>query len=55
MSTSEASVILERMHRRDSYKMPPLATSLPDEHAIQVIGDWIRGLANNDKTGFVAY
>jgi uncharacterized repeat protein (TIGR03806 family) len=37
----ESSVLWERMRRKDEHRMPPLATSLVDEVAVQVVGDWI--------------
>lgn len=40
------SVLLERMKRRDSNQMPPLASHLVDTAAVQVVSDWIAGLAS---------
>ncbi len=40
------SIVLERMKRRDSSQMPPLATHLVDAAAAQVVNDWIAGLMN---------
>ncbi len=38
------SIVLERMKRRDSDQMPPLATHVVDATAVQVVSDWIAGL-----------
>lgn len=38
------SVLLERMKRRDSSQMPPLASHVVDDSAIQIVSDWITGL-----------
>ncbi len=38
------SVLLARMKVRDSNQMPPIATHVVDEQAVQVVGDWIAGL-----------
>lgn len=42
---STRSVLLARMKVRDENQMPPIATHLVDEQAVQVVGDWIAGLA----------
>lgn len=39
--SKESSVLWERMNRRGHNQMPPLATSVIDATAVQVIGDWI--------------
>lgn len=39
------SVLLERMSRRDTEMMPPLATNVVDADGVDVIRDWIAGLA----------
>ena len=41
----ERSVLLARMKVRDGNQMPPLASHLVDEAAVQVISDWIASLA----------
>jgi hypothetical protein len=41
----ERSVLLARMKVRDGNQMPPLASHLVDEAAVQVISDWIANLA----------
>lgn len=38
------SVLLARMKVRNSNQMPPIATHVVDEQAVQVVGDWIAGL-----------
>jgi uncharacterized repeat protein (TIGR03806 family) len=38
------SVLLKRMQATDTSRMPPLATSVVDTAAVQVISDWIVGL-----------
>jgi uncharacterized repeat protein (TIGR03806 family) len=38
------SVLLARMKIRDANQMPPIASRVVDEQAVQVIGDWISGL-----------
>jgi hypothetical protein len=40
------SVLIERMSRRDSIGMPPLASNLPDLTGIALITDWVNGLTN---------
>jgi len=40
------SVLIERMSRRDSTGMPPLASNLPDLTGVALITDWVNGLAN---------
>jgi uncharacterized repeat protein (TIGR03806 family) len=41
----ERSVLLHRMSHREAGHMPPLATSEVDREAVQVLRDWIKGLA----------
>jgi uncharacterized repeat protein (TIGR03806 family) len=41
----EASVLWERLRRLDATRMPPLASLEADGEAIDLIGDWIDGLA----------
>lgn len=39
------SVLLERMRRRgDPFKMPPVGSAEPDEDALKLLAEWIRGL-----------
>lgn len=38
------SVLLARMKARDANQMPPIATHVVDEQAVQVVGEWIAGL-----------
>ncbi len=40
----ERSVLLHRMAHRGDGKMPPLATSLVDEPAVEMLREWIRSL-----------
>ena len=40
----ERSVMLHRLAHRTAGQMPPLASSIVDEEAVRVIGDWIRHL-----------
>ncbi|HTU92405.1 MAG TPA: PQQ-dependent sugar dehydrogenase, partial [Gemmataceae bacterium] len=40
----ERSVLLRRISHRDAGHMPPLATSLVDRQAVQVMHDWIKQL-----------
>ncbi|HVE43158.1 MAG TPA: PQQ-dependent sugar dehydrogenase [Planctomycetota bacterium] len=40
----ERSVLLERISKRGTGQMPPLATSRVDDDAIRLIRDWIQGL-----------
>ena len=42
----EASVLLHRMGCRGPGQMPPLATSLVDEAAVQMLREWVRGMKN---------
>ena len=42
--SAASSVLVERMRRTDSSRMPPLGSELPDEEAIQVLQQWINGL-----------
>ncbi len=41
---SAASIIVARMARRGDDQMPPLATALVDDQAVQVVSDWIDSL-----------
>ena len=45
-----ASILLQRMHRRGPGQMPPLATSLVDEEAVQMITQWISELPSSAPT-----
>ena len=40
----ERSVMLRRISHRDAGHMPPLATSIVDRQAVQVMHDWIKQL-----------
>src|SRR5262249_26013140 len=40
----EISVLLHRMGCRGPGQMPPLATSLVDEPAVQMLREWVRGM-----------
>ena len=40
----EASVLYERMLRRDKHRMPPLGSDLADADGLRLIGDWIRAM-----------
>jgi uncharacterized repeat protein (TIGR03806 family) len=40
------SVVKERMSRRDGAGMPPLGSAIPDSAAVQLLTDWINGLAS---------
>ena len=40
------SVLVERISRRDSVGMPPLASNLPDSDGVALITAWMNGLAN---------
>jgi glucose/arabinose dehydrogenase len=40
----EASVLLHRVGCRGPGQMPPLATSLVDELAVEMLGSWVKGL-----------
>jgi glucose/arabinose dehydrogenase len=40
----ERSVLLQRLMRRGPGQMPPLATNVVDEQAIDLVRDWIKGL-----------
>lgn len=44
----QRSVLLARMKTRGGEQMPPLATSVVDAAAVQVIGDWIASLQSCD-------
>ena len=42
----DRSMLYQRMKRRhDVFNMPPLATNRVDEEALEVVGQWIDGLA----------
>jgi hypothetical protein len=43
---SAASLVVERMQRRDSHGMPPLGSSLIDTFNVARIRAWIDGLSN---------
>lgn len=45
----ERSVLLARMKVRDANQMPPLASHLVDDEAVEVISMWIGGLQNCDQ------
>jgi mono/diheme cytochrome c family protein len=45
----ERSILLHRMSHRGAGYMPPLATSLVDRQAVQLLGDWIRQLPAGGK------
>ena len=40
----QSSVLLERIQRLDSYRMPPLASSVVDDEAVTLITAWIESL-----------
>ena len=40
----EKSVLLRRMECRTRGQMPPLATSLVDEPALQMLREWVKGM-----------
>ena len=40
----EASIVYERMRRRDKHSMPPLGSDLADAEGLRLIGDWIRAM-----------
>jgi hypothetical protein len=40
----DASVLLERMNRRDAGGMPPLASNVVDAEGVSLIRDWIASL-----------
>jgi len=39
-----SSVVLERMKRLDSHRMPPIGRLVVDQQGVQVVTDWIQGL-----------
>jgi hypothetical protein len=41
---ARSSIALRMKRRHDVFKMPPLASAIPDEAALRVIEDWIRGM-----------
>jgi glucose/arabinose dehydrogenase len=43
----EASVLLHRMNKRGPGQMPPLATGMIDEPAVQMLREWVRSLKEN--------
>ncbi len=43
----EMSLLWVRMGRRDSSQMPPIATHQIDPDALQLVGQWVDGLARN--------
>lgn len=38
------SILYQRINRTDAARMPPLATSVIDSQAVEVIREWIDGL-----------
>lgn len=40
----ERSVLLRRMSNREAGHMPPLATSLVDKQAVEMLREWVRGM-----------
>ena len=47
--SSERSVLFHRISRRGTDQMPPLGTTEVDRTALKLIGDWIRGLASDNR------
>lgn len=45
----DQSELLLRMAARGPGQMPPLATSLPDRQAIDVIAEWIKSMSKNEE------
>jgi uncharacterized repeat protein (TIGR03806 family) len=45
----ERSVLLHRMSHREAGHMPPLATSLVDREAVQMLREWIKSLPSADR------
>jgi glucose/arabinose dehydrogenase len=45
----ERSVLLRRIRHRDAGHMPPLATSLVDRQAVELMQDWIKQLKTNGR------
>ena len=45
----ERSVLLSRISHRDRGYMPPLATSVVDREAVELIRDWIRQANSNGR------
>ena len=43
----ERSVLLHRMSHRKEGAMPPLATSMVDREAVEILREWIRQLPKN--------
>ncbi|MFK8054270.1 MAG: PQQ-dependent sugar dehydrogenase [Woeseiaceae bacterium] len=43
---ANASLIVERMRRRDSQGMPPIGSSVVDNDGVTVVADWINGLTD---------
>ena len=37
----ERSVLLQRMHRHDEFRMPPVGSNSSDEAALRLLGNWI--------------
>jgi hypothetical protein len=46
----ERSVLLHRMSHRDAGHMPPLATALVDQEAVELLRAWIRSLPPAEKS-----
>jgi hypothetical protein len=42
-------MLFQRFFRTDNYRMPPLATHVPDRAAIALFKKWINGLAVSPK------
>jgi hypothetical protein len=42
----EASVLSSRIHRRDAWGMPPIASNLIDVAGAGLVDDWITSLAS---------
>ena len=40
----EQSVLWERLRRTDNNRMPPLASHVVDDLAVEIVGEWIDGL-----------
>ncbi|MBN1240563.1 MAG: hypothetical protein JXB36_18820 [Gammaproteobacteria bacterium] len=42
---ADRSVLVERMDRRDANGMPPLASTRVDQAGVELVAEWIGGLA----------
>jgi hypothetical protein len=46
----ERSILYQRISRRETGQMPPLASTEVDPKGLELFSEWIRGLATSDQS-----